>query len=159
MAGDKLTTYLWFNMNAQEAVDFYLSVFKNGKKIHTAYYGDAGPMPKGNVLTIAFEIEGQEFLALNGGPNFRFTPAISIIVNCEDQKEIDALWDKLTANGGKEIQCGWLTDKFSLSWQIVPRSIMEMYQKGDQRRIDNMMRAMFPMKKLDLAAMKAAYEA
>ena len=159
MAGDKLTTCLWFNMNAQEAVDFYLSVFKNGKKIHTAYYGDAGPMPKGNVLTIAFEIEGQEFLALNGGPNFRFTPAISIIVNCEDQKEIDALWDKLTANGGKEIQCGWLTDKFSLSWQIVPRSIMEMYQKGDQRRIDNMMRAMFPMKKLDLAAMKAAYEA
>jgi predicted 3-demethylubiquinone-9 3-methyltransferase (glyoxalase superfamily) len=159
MAGDKLTTCLWFNMNTEEAVDFYLSVFKNGKKVHTAYYGDAGPMPKGNVLTIAFEIEGQEFLALNGGPHFQFTPAISIIVNCEDQKEIDTLWAKLTSDGGKEIQCGWLTDKFGISWQIVPRIIMELYQKNDQHRIDNMMRAMFPMKKLDLAAMKAAYDA
>jgi len=159
MADSKLMTCLWFNMNAQEAVDFYLSVFKNGKKIHTAYYGDAGPMPKGNVLTIAFEIEGQQFLALNGGPNFQFTPAISIIVNCEDQKEIDTLWGKLTADGGREVQCGWLTDKFGLSWQIVPRVIMDLYQKNDQRRIDNMMRAMFPMKKLDLAAMKAAYDA
>ena len=159
MPDNKLTTCLWFNMNAQEAVDFYVSVFKNSKKIYTAHYGDAGPMPKGEVLTIAFEIEGQQFLALNGGPNFQFTPAISIIVNCENQREIDALWDKLTADGGKEVQCGWLTDKFGLSWQIAPRQILELYQKGDQRRIDNMMRAMFPMKKLDLAAMKAAYDA
>jgi predicted 3-demethylubiquinone-9 3-methyltransferase (glyoxalase superfamily) len=158
MAQTKLTTCLWFNMNGEEAVDFYLSVF-NGRKIHTAYYGDAGPMPKGKVLTVAFELEGQEFLALNGGANFHFTPAISIIVNCETQKEIDTLWNKLTADGGKEVQCGWLTDKFGLSWQITPRIILELYKKGDQRRIDNMMRAMFPMKKLDLAAMKAAYDA
>jgi predicted 3-demethylubiquinone-9 3-methyltransferase (glyoxalase superfamily) len=159
MPDEKLMTCLWFNMNAEEAVDFYLSVFKNGKKHHTAYYGDAGPAKKGEVLTIDFEIEGQRFLALNGGANFHFTPAISIIVNCEDQKDVDMLWGKLTANGGKEVQCGWLTDKFGLSWQIVPRMIMELYKKNDQRRIDNMMRAMFPMKKLDLAAMKAAYEA
>src|SRR4051812_41890017 len=124
MSNDKMTTCLWFDTNGEEAVDFYMSVFKNAKKGAVSHYGDAGPMPKGQVMTVMFEINGQSFMALNGGTHFKLTPAISQMVMCEDQEEVDTLWSKLTA-GGMEIQCGWLTDKYGLSWQIVPREFME----------------------------------
>jgi len=160
MPDNQMMTCLWFDTNAEEAVDFYCSVFKDAKKGVVSYYGDAGPMPKGQVMMVRFHIKGQQFFALNGGPVFKFTPAISLVAVCEDQQEIDTTWEKLLAGGGREIECGWLTDRFGLSWQVVPREIMELHEKGDQRRIDQMMKAMMSgMKKLDLAKMKAAYYA
>ena len=156
---DKMTTCLWFDTNGEEAVDFYISVFKDAKKGAIAHYGDAGPMPKGTVMTVSFEINGQSFMALNGGPHFKFTPAISQMVFCETQEEIDTLWSNLTSGGGQEVQCGWLTDKFGLSWQIVPREFTELMKKGDAKRSDNMMKALMPMKKLDMKVLKAAYDA
>ncbi len=159
MSNGKMTTCLWFDTNGEEAVDFYVSVFKDASKGAVSHYGDAGPMPKGTVMTVVFEINGQNFMALNGGPHFKFTPAISQVVLCDTQEEIDTLWSKLTSGGGQEVQCGWLTDKFGLSWQIVPREFTELMKKGDAGRGDNMMKALMPMKKLDMKALKAAYEA
>lgn len=159
MSENKITTCLWFDTNGEEAVDFYVTVFKNAKKGLVSHYGDAGPMPKGTVMTVSFEIDGHAFLALNGGPDFKFTHAISLMVNCDSQQEIDTLWQKLTADGGQEVQCGWLTDKYGLSWQIVPRMMPGLFQKGDARRTNNMMKAMMPMKKLDIKTLQAAYEA
>src|SRR5271154_5942094 len=149
MADQKITPCLWFDFKAEEAVAHYLSIFPSGRIVSTAHCGEAGPGPKGAVMTILFEIEGQRFLALNGGPNYKFTPALSLMVNCDDQTEVDALWEKL-AEGGEHIQCGWLTDKFGVSWQIVPRALPVFLTGDDPQRTDRVMRAMMTMKKLDI---------
>ncbi len=158
MSEQKITPCLWFDFKAEEAVAHYLSIFENSGVVSTALYGDAGPGPKGAVMTILFEIEGQRFLALNGGPQFVFTPAISLIVDCATQAEVDALWERL-GEGGKPGQCGWLTDKFGVSWQIVPSLIPRIIESGDAATIERVMRAIMPMTKLDIAKLQQAYEA
>jgi predicted 3-demethylubiquinone-9 3-methyltransferase (glyoxalase superfamily) len=155
MTEQKITPCLWFDFNAEEAVGHYLSIFPNSRVISTTRYGDFAPDRKGAVLTILFEIDGQRMLALNGGPRHKFTPALSLIVNCDDQAEIDRLWDKL-AEGGEHVQCGWLTDKYGVSWQIVPRSLPELLG-GDVQQTDRVMRAVLTMKKLDIAQMQQAF--
>jgi predicted 3-demethylubiquinone-9 3-methyltransferase (glyoxalase superfamily) len=152
----KITPCLWFNFNAEEAVNYYLSIFKNSKILEISHYGDAVPTYKGKVLTILFEIEGQTFQALNGGPQFPFTEAISLSVDCETQEEVDALWSKLSA-GGSESQCGWLKDKFGLSWQIVPRALTEMLKDKDPDKATRVMQAMFTMSKIDINRLLQAY--
>jgi predicted 3-demethylubiquinone-9 3-methyltransferase (glyoxalase superfamily) len=154
----KITPFLWFDNNAEEAVNFYVSVFKNSKVGEIARYGDSGPGPKGSVMTAAFELEGQKFVALNGGPQFKFTEAISFVVNCDTQEEIDYFWEKLSADGGQEVQCGWLKDKYGLSWQIVP-TILPQLISGDPKRSNRVMQALMQMKKLDIAELRAADEA
>jgi predicted 3-demethylubiquinone-9 3-methyltransferase (glyoxalase superfamily) len=154
-SAQKITPCLWFDFNAEEAVAYYLSIFKNGRILSTARYGEAGPGPKGAVMTILLEIEGQEFLALNGGPQFKFTPALSLIVNCDDQSEVGALWEKLS-EGGAPGQCGWLTDKFGVSWQIVPRALPALLTSGDAKGADRVMRAVMTMKKLNLGELQRA---
>src|SRR5438046_7645780 len=140
-AKQKITTFLWFNDNAEEAVNFYTSIFKNSKIVTVARYGETGPGPKGTVMTVHFQLEGQEFIALNGGPQYQFTPAISLLVNCETQEEVDELWRKLTA-GGQEVQCGWLQDKFGLSWQIVPTVLFELMKDKDPKKSERVMQAL-----------------
>jgi predicted 3-demethylubiquinone-9 3-methyltransferase (glyoxalase superfamily) len=157
MTEQKITPCLWFDFNAEEAVDHYLSIFPNSRILSTARYGEFAPGQKGAVMTIFFEIDGQRFLALNGGPQYKFTPALSLMVNCDNQAEIDALWQKL-AEGGEHVQCGWLTDKFGVSWQIVPRVLPELLG-GDAERTDRVMRAVMSMKKLDIAEMGEAASA
>jgi predicted 3-demethylubiquinone-9 3-methyltransferase (glyoxalase superfamily) len=152
----KISTCLWFDNNAEEAVSFYTSVFKDSKIKGITYYGEGAPLPKGTVMTISFQIEGREFLALNGGPVFKFTEAISLIVNCKDQKEIDYYWDKL-AEGGSEVQCGWLKDKYGLSWQIVPAALGEMMMDKDPAKSARVMQVLMKMIKLDIATLKKAY--
>src|SRR5438093_8455217 len=150
----KITPFLWFNDNAEEAVNFYVSVFKNSKIGKVARYGKAGPGKEGTVMTVAFELEGQQFTALNAGPRFKFTEAISFVVNCETQEEIDELWEKLSA-GGEKVQCGWLKDKYGMSWQIVPTVLDEMLQDKNAERSQRVMKAMMQMKKLDIARLEA----
>jgi predicted 3-demethylubiquinone-9 3-methyltransferase (glyoxalase superfamily) len=157
MTEQKITPCLWFDFNAEEAVAHYLSIFPNSRILSTTRYGDFAAGRKGAVMTILFEIDGQHLLALNGGPQYKFTPALSLMVNCDDQAEIDALWEKL-AEGGEHVQCGWLTDKFGVSWQIVPRAWLELLD-NDAERTDRVMRAVMGMKKLDVAQMKAAASA
>jgi len=157
MPARKITPFLWFDHQAEEAATFYTSVFKNSKIETVTRYGDAGPGLKGSVMTIAFELDGQKFVALNGGPHYQFTPAISFVVNCEEQEEVDYYWEKLTA-GGQEIQCGWLVDKYGVSWQIVPKALVEMLRDEDAGRSGRVMKAMFQMKKIDIAGLKAAYD-
>jgi predicted 3-demethylubiquinone-9 3-methyltransferase (glyoxalase superfamily) len=152
----KITTFLWFDGKAEEAANHYVSIFKNSKILGAARYGEAGPGPKGSVMTIQFQLEGQEFIALNGGPQFKFTEAISLLVNCESQKEVDELWNKLSA-GGEQGPCGWLKDKFGLSWQIVPTALGRMMQDKDPKRSKRVMEAMLQMKKLDIAGLEQAY--
>jgi predicted 3-demethylubiquinone-9 3-methyltransferase (glyoxalase superfamily) len=152
----KITPFLWFDHQAEEAARFYTSVFKNSKIEVVTYYGEAGPGPQGSVMTVAFELDGQKFTALNGGPHFKFTEAISFVVNCETQQEVDDLWAKLTA-GGQEVQCGWLKDKYGLSWQIVPTAMVEMIKDKDAARSQRVLKAMYQMKKLDLALLEQAY--
>ena len=152
----KITTFLWFDKNAQEAVDFYVSVFKNSKVLNTTHYGDSGAGPKGSVMTVDFELDGQRFTALNGGPTFKFTEAISLVVNCESQQEIDYFWEKLS-EGGQKVECGWVKDQYGLSWQIVPTILWELFQ-GVQAQTDRIMKAVMTMKKLDLEALKKAAE-
>jgi predicted 3-demethylubiquinone-9 3-methyltransferase (glyoxalase superfamily) len=154
----KITPFLWFDDDAEEATNFYVSIFKNSKVKEIRRYGDAGPGPKGTVMTTSFELEGQEFMALNGGPHFRFTEAISFFVNCKTQEEVDALWSKLLAGGGQESQCGWLKDKFGLSWQIVPTALSEMLGDKDPAKSARVMKAMLQMKKIDIEGLKRAYE-
>jgi predicted 3-demethylubiquinone-9 3-methyltransferase (glyoxalase superfamily) len=154
----KITPCLWFDFNAEEAVAHYLLIFKSGRILSTTRYPEAGPGPAGAVMTILFEIDGQQFLALNGGPQFKFTPALSLIVNCDDQAEVDGLWEKL-AEGGAPGQCGWLTDKFGVSWQIVPSLIPRVIQSGDAGAWERLVRAVMPMTKLDIASLKQAVEA
>lgn len=151
-----ITPFLWFDHQAEEAVGFYTSIFKNSKVTAVTRYGEAGPGPKGSVMTVAFELDGQEFVALNGGPIFKFTEAISFVVNCETQQEVDEYWEKLSAGGG-EVQCGWLKDKYGLSWQIVPTVLFEMLQDKVAERSQRVMRAMFQMKKLDIVRLEEAY--
>ena len=157
MANQKITTCLWFDTQAEQAAEFYVSVFKNSKVKDVVRYGDAGPGPKGQPMVVTFELDGREFMGLNGGPQFNFNEAISLVVHCEDQAEIDYYWDRLTADGGKESQCGWLKDKFGLSWQIVP-SIIDQLLTGAAERTDGVMKAVMTMKKLDLQKMKDAYD-
>ena len=154
MTEQKITPCLWFDSNAEEAVAHYLKIFPNSRIVSKAHYREFAPGRKGAVMTVFFEIDGQRLLALNGGPHYKFTPAISLMVNCDDQAEIDALWEKL-AEGGEHVQCGWLTDKFGVSWQIVPRVLPELLG-GDVERKDRVMRAVMSMKKLDIAQMEAA---
>jgi predicted 3-demethylubiquinone-9 3-methyltransferase (glyoxalase superfamily) len=158
MTEQKITPCLWFDFNAEQAVSHYLAIFKTSGVVSKTHYGEAGPGPAGAVMTILFEIDGQQFLALNGGPQFKFTPALSLIVSCDDQAEIDAMWDKL-AEGGEHGQCGWLTDKFGVSWQIVPRGLPELLTGGDAQRRDRLMRAVLAMKKLDIAQLQHAFAA
>jgi predicted 3-demethylubiquinone-9 3-methyltransferase (glyoxalase superfamily) len=158
MAGkQKITTYLWFDGNAEEAAKHYTSIFKNSKILSVARYGEAGPGPKGTAMVVTFQLEGQEFIALNGGPQFKFTEAISLLVNCDTQAEVDELWSRLTA-GGQESQCGWLKDKFGLSWQIIPSALLTMIQDKDPEKSKRVMEAMLKMKKIDIATLKQAYE-
>jgi predicted 3-demethylubiquinone-9 3-methyltransferase (glyoxalase superfamily) len=152
----KMTTCLWFDSKAEEAARFYCGVFKKSKILDIAYYGPGMPKPEGSVLTVRFRINGQEFMALNGGTEFRFNMSISIMVPCKTQKEIDTLWEKLT-DGGKEIQCGWLTDKYGLSWQIVPSIISKIVSGKDKARTARVMNAVMSMVKLDIKTLKQAY--
>jgi predicted 3-demethylubiquinone-9 3-methyltransferase (glyoxalase superfamily) len=152
----KITPFLWFNGNAEEAANHYVSIFKNSKIVSIMRYGDAGPGPKGSVMSANFQLEGQDFIALNGGPQFKFTEAISLFVRCETQEEVDDLWAKLAAPGQKG-QCGWIKDKFGLSWQIVPSVLGEMLQDKDAKRSGRVMKALMQMDKLDIGVLKQAY--
>jgi len=153
----KITPFLWFNGQAEEAVMFYTSLFRNSKVDTISRYGDNAPFPKGSALVVPFQLEGQKFMALNGGPHFSFTPAISFLVNCDSQQEIDHLWDNLTSNGGKEMDCGWLTDKYGLSWQIVPEVFGKMMQDKDPAKVQRVMHAMMQMRKMDIQKLEEAY--
>ena len=153
----KITPFLWFNDNAEEAVNFYTSVFKNSKIGDVSHYGDAGPGPKGTVMVVTFELDGQEFMALNGGPQFKFTEAISFTVNCETQEEVNEYWEKLSA-GGEKSRCGWLKDKYGLSWQIVPTILGKLMRDKDSEKSKRVMMAMLQMDKLDIKRLKQAYE-
>jgi predicted 3-demethylubiquinone-9 3-methyltransferase (glyoxalase superfamily) len=154
----KITTFLWFDNNAEEAMNFYVSVFKGSKVLEVHRYGDAGPGPKGSVMVGTFQLEGQRFMALNGGPQFKFTEAISLFVSCETQEEVDDLWNKLTANGGAPSQCGWLKDKFGLSWQIIPTVLMEMLADKDPEKAKRAMEAMLQMTKIDIKKLREAQQ-
>ena len=151
----KITPFLWYDGNAEEAANFYISIFKNSKMGKISRYGDAGPGPKGSAMSVTFQIEGQEFFALNGGPQFKFTPAISFFVNCETQQEVDELWDKLSA-GGRTDRCGWLQDKFGLSWQIIPTVLGQLLGDKDPQRAKRAMQAMLQMTKIDGKALQQA---
>jgi predicted 3-demethylubiquinone-9 3-methyltransferase (glyoxalase superfamily) len=152
----KIKTFLWFDDDAEEAAKFYTSVFENSRILSVVRYGDAGSGSKGSAMTVAFELEGQEFLALNGGPQFKFTEAISLLVTCESQQEIDELWSKLSA-GGEEGQCGWLKDRFGLSWQIVPSALPKLLQDRDPAKSARVMQAMLQMRKMDVAGLERAH--
>jgi predicted 3-demethylubiquinone-9 3-methyltransferase (glyoxalase superfamily) len=151
----KITPFLWFDNQAEEAANFYVSIFKDSKVLSLMRCGDAGPGPKGSVLTAEFELEGQQFTALNGGPQFKFTEAISLVVNCTSQEEVDYYWEKLTA-GGQEVQCGWLKDKYGLSWQITPTILIELLQDKDPQKANRVMEAMMKMVKIDIETIKRA---
>jgi predicted 3-demethylubiquinone-9 3-methyltransferase (glyoxalase superfamily) len=153
----KITTFLWFNDNAEEAANFYCSVFKNSRIKHVTLNSEAAPGPTGAVLIVGFELEGQEFLALNGGPQYSFTQAVSFLVNCETQEEVDEYWEKLSA-GGQKIQCGWLTDKFGLAWQVTPRILMELIGDQDAEKASRVMQAMMQMEKIDIKKIQEAAE-
>ena len=156
MAGQKITPFLWFDKQAEEAAHFYVSIFKNSKILHVSRYGDAGPGPKGSVMVVNFQIAGQEFTALNGGPLFKFSEAFSFVVNCENQQEVDEYWSKLTSGGGQESQCGWLKDKFGFSWQIVPTALAKLMSDKDPANASRVMQALLQMKKIDIATLEEA---
>lgn len=153
----KITPFLWFDNNAEEAVNFYVSIFKNSKLLNIARYGEAGPGPQGSVMTASFLLDGQEFVALNGGPRFKFTEAISFLVNCETQEEVDEFWEKLS-EGGEKSRCGWLKDKYGLSWQIVPTVLANLLQDKDAARAQSVMNAMLQMDKIDIKTLQQAYQ-
>jgi len=152
----KITPFLWFDGKAEEAMNFYVSIFKNSKVGRVSRYGEGGPGPKGTVMSATFQLDGQDFFALNGGPQFQFTPAISFFVNCETQQEVDELWDKLS-EGGKKERCGWLRDKYGLSWQIIPSVLGELLQDKDPEKSRRVMRAMLQMDKIDIQRLQQAY--
>ena len=152
----KITPFLWFDDKSEEAANFYVSVFENSKILSVARYGEGGPRPKGTVMTVKFQLQGQEFVALNGGPHFSFSPAISFVVNCETQEEIDRLWDELS-DGGRQDVCGWLVDRFGVTWQIVPRVLDEMLSDDDTERANRVMQVMLKMKKLEIKPLEDAY--
>jgi predicted 3-demethylubiquinone-9 3-methyltransferase (glyoxalase superfamily) len=153
----KITPFLWFDDKAEEAANFYTSIFKDSKFGRISRYGEGGPRPKGMAMSVTFQLEGQEFMALNGGPEFTFTPAISLFVNCETQEEVDELWEKLSA-GGKKERCGWLKDKYGLSWQIIPSALGQMMQDKDPQKSKRVMNAMLQMDKIEIKTLKQAYD-
>jgi predicted 3-demethylubiquinone-9 3-methyltransferase (glyoxalase superfamily) len=152
----KIHPFLWFDSQAEEAARFYASIFKNSKVGKIARYGEAGPGPKGSVMTVSFTLEGQQFTALNGGPHFKFNEAVSFVVDCQSQEEVDALWEKLTAGGGQPSQCGWLKDRFGLSWQIVPSVLVALLSDPDPATSQRVMAAMLKMTRIDIAALQQA---
>ncbi|MEI8203698.1 MAG: VOC family protein [Bacteroidota bacterium] len=151
----KITPFLWFNFNAQEAVNFYQSVFKTSQILKTTYYGEGAPVPKGTIMTIDFKLNEHEFVAINGGPHYSFSPAISFVINCDTQDEIDHYWDKLS-EGGTDMQCGWLTDKFGVTWQVVPSNIVELLYSPDPEKSQRAMNALFQMYKIDIKTLQQA---
>jgi len=153
---DKITPFLWFDSQAEEAVRFYCSIFRKSKVGRIARYPEGGPGPAGSVMTVEFKLEGRDYVALNGGPHFKFTEAVSLVVNCKDQKEIDYYWDKLLEGGGKPSQCGWLKDKFGFSWQVTPSEWSKLYTTKDKARAQRVFTAMMGMVKMDIAALKGA---
>jgi len=153
----KITPMLWFDANAEEAVNHYSSIFGDSKVLEVSRYGEGAPMPAGTVMVIRFQLRGQEFTALNGGPYFKFTEAVSFIVDCEDQAEVDEYWQKLSA-GGERSQCGWLKDKFGLSWQVVPNVLSELMTDKDSERSGRVMKALMKMNKIDIQALQRAYD-
>jgi len=153
----KISPFLWFDTQAEEAATFYVSIFKNSKILKVSRYEEAGPGPAGTVMVVNFQLEGQEFIALNGGPLFKFTEAISFAINCQTQEEVDYFWNKLTAHGGQESQCGWLKGQYGLSWQVVPTILHELLGDTDQKKAQRVMQAMLQMKKIDIPALKRAY--
>jgi predicted 3-demethylubiquinone-9 3-methyltransferase (glyoxalase superfamily) len=153
----RITPFLWFDSQAEDAAHFYISIFRNSKVVSVNRYGEAGPGPKGSVMTVKFQLDGQEFVALNGGPHFKFSEAISFVVNCETQEEVDEFWEKLS-EGGEKVQCGWLKDKYGLSWQVVPTDLVKMLQDKDPEKSKAVMEAMLQMKKIDIKGLKEAYE-
>ena len=154
----KITPFLWFDNQAEEAVDYYVSVFKDARKGDVLRYTSAGPGPEGAVLTVSFTLFGQELVALNGGPQFKFTEAVSFVINCETQKEVDYYWETLTKDGGEESMCGWLKDKYGLSWQVTPVALLKMISDKNTKKADAAMQAMMKMKKLDLPTLQKAYD-
>jgi len=153
----KITPFLWFDDKAEEAANFYVSIFQDSKLVNIVRYGDAGPGPKGSVMIATFQLDGQEFTALNGGPQFTFSPAISFVVDCKTQHEVDDLWERLS-EGGEKLQCGWLRDKYGLSWQIVPSVLPELMRTTDEKRSQNVMKAMLQMTKIDIEHLQQAYD-
>ncbi len=153
----KITPFLWFDNNAEEAMNFYVSVFKNAEVLSVSRYGEAGPGPEGSVMVASFRLNGQEFMALNGGPQFTFTEAVSFLIDCQSQEEVDYFWDRLS-EGGEAGPCGWLKDRFGLSWQVVPSVLGEMLQDTDREKANRVMQAMLQMSKLDIATLQHAYE-
>jgi len=158
----KITPFLWFDDQAEEAVNFYTALFKNSKICRIFHYTEEAAektgRPVGSVLTIEFEIEGQKFVALNGGPVFKFNESISFVINCETQEEVDYFWEKLTADGGEESACGWLRDKFGLSWQVTPTVLIDMLHDKDPEKAERVMKAMLQMQKIEILKLKAAYD-
>ena len=153
----KITPCLWFDTQAEEAMNFYLSIFKNSKVLTCSRYGDAGPGPKGSVMVAKFQLDGQDFMALNGGPHFKFTEAISLVVSCETQEEIDEMWEKLSEGGAKS-QCGWLKDKFGLWWQVVPTVLGKLMSDSDPEKVKRVTEAMLRMDRIDIEPLQRAYE-
>lgn len=154
----RITPFLWFDHQAEEAANYYVSIFKDSKIVEISRYGEAGPAPAGSVMTVSFQLEGQDFVALNGGPQFTFTEAVSFYVGCETQQEVDELWAKLTDGGGEEGPCGWLKDKYGLSWQIIPDALPRLMSDPDPAKAQAVTEAMFKMSKLDVAALQEAYD-
>lgn len=157
MSKQKITTYLWFNGNAEQAVEHYLSIFSRSRITKVARWGEGGPAPAGTVLNIAFELDGQQFIALNGGPMFTFNPAVSMFVSCDSQAEVDEYWSKFLAAGGKASRCGWLEDAFGLSWQIIPTALVDLMSDPDPKRSGRVAQAMMTMQKIDVAALERAH--
>jgi predicted 3-demethylubiquinone-9 3-methyltransferase (glyoxalase superfamily) len=154
----KITPSLWFDMNAEEAANFYVDLFDDGRILNVARYPEGSPGPAGEVMTVEWELNGQKFVGINGGPQFQFSEAVSFMISCKDQDEVDYFWDRLTADGGKEGQCGWLTDRFGLAWQVVPEGMDEVFNDPDPAKAERSMAAMMKMKKLDIAELRAAAE-
>ena len=152
----KITAFLWFDSEAEAAAKFYVAIFKNSKVVNVSRYGEAGPGPKGSVMTVEFDLEGQQFVALNGGPEFKFNESVSFVVNCETQDEVDYFWEKLSADGGEKSRCGWLKDKFGLSWQVTPRILIELLLDKDEAKSQRVMKAMMEMDKIDIARLERA---
>ena len=154
---EKIVPNLWFDTQAEEAAEFYVSLFEDSKILEVLPYGEAGPGEPGSVMLVNFQLNGQEYVAINGGPQFPFTEAVSFEIRCEDQAEVDRYWDALTADGGEEVQCGWLKDKYGLSWQVVPKQWVEMVTRSEPRKVEAAFKAMLGMKKLDIAELERAY--
>ncbi len=155
----KITPYLWFDNNAEEAINFYIAIFKDSKIVDMSRYPEGAPMPAGTVLSATFQLAGQQFMALNGGPHHKFTAAISLFVDCDTQDEVDYYWDRLTADGGVPDECGWLKDKFGVSWQIIPKALGELLGDKDPAKSGRVMEAMLKMSKIDIAGLQRAYDA